>query len=145
MPAVPRRLATGSLRRAIPTGTVIHVLARAASDGATDLVSYVRPDVVVNRDGHAVVSFARAGYNVPLEPEARYKVYYADGRGETGSLLLRKGDFMPTDPPDEYLDYQTSAIDPSDDRTVWLMSVFASAGRGTAKDRYRAVVAKLVP
>ena len=116
---------------------------RSSSDGPQDLISYVQPDAVVNGDGHVVVAFARVGSNVALAPEARYKVFYADGRGDSGSQLLKAGNYLPTKTPDQYLDYQTSAIDPSDDRTVWMMSVFASIVN--RKSSYRAVVAKLVP
>jgi hypothetical protein len=60
--------------------------------------------------------------------------------------LFREGEYLPTETPDEYLDYQTSAIDPSDDRTVWMMSLFADKDRqDSTKNRYRAVVGKLVP
>ena len=65
---------------------------RSPADGAGDLLSYMRPDVVVNRDGHVVVSFARVGWNVSVFPEARYRVFYADGRGDQSSRLLRAGE-----------------------------------------------------
>ena len=74
-------------------------------------------------------------------PEARYRVFYADGRGDQSSRLMRAGEYMPAEALEEHLDYQTSAIDPSDDRTVWLMSVFGEK----ASNGYRAVVGKLTP
>jgi hypothetical protein len=70
-------------------------------------------------------------------------VFYADGRGDSGSQQLKAGDYQPTRTPDQYLDYQTSAIDPTDDRTVEMMSLFVGTANG--KNRYRAVVATLVP
>ena len=48
--------------------------------------------------------------------------------------------------PNDRLDFQTATVDPSDDRTVWLISEFADkADSGETGDAYRAVVPKVTP
>ena len=131
----------------------------APQDDPSDLVSYERPEITVNKDGHMVIVYGRVGYQTkkPLFPEVRYSVYYADNRGLRRSRLLHVGEYMPmevkigeTEPtirtPNDRLDHVFAVIDPADDRTAWVMSEYADKSdlRG-GTDHYRTVVGKITP
>ena len=132
-------------------------LNNAADDDPDDKVSYERPTITVNKEGHMVILFCRVGYDTKdtLHPEARYIVYYADDRGLRGSQVLRKGEFTPMwknpdhpkprqltiKTPNDQLDYQTAVVDPSDDRTVWMISEYADK----EANGYKTVVGKVTP
>jgi hypothetical protein len=129
----------------------------APDDSPGDKVSYERPTIAVNKEGHMVVLFCRVGFdtNRVLHPEARYSVYYSDDRGPRSSRIIREGDLTPTwENPDDpeprkftifspyyRLDYQTAVVDPADDRTVWMISEYGDA----ATNGYKAVVGKVTP
>lgn len=106
-------------------------------DSFNDVVSYEKPAIAVTKDGHMVILYGRVGFTTlkPLYPEVRYSVYYADDRGLCRSRLLQAGEYMPMEvkkeetvetinTPNDRMDYQTAVIDPSDDRTVWMISEF---------------------
>lgn len=116
---------------------------RAADDHPDDKISYEASTIAVNKDGHMVILFCRAEHETqaPLYPQARYSIFYADNRGLQGSRVLQEGTgpSYPKAIPFNHLDYQTAVVDPSDDKTVWMISEFSDNGT------YKTVVAKVKP
>lgn len=131
----------------------------AAQDDPDDLVSYERPEITVNSDGHIVIVYGRVGYQtkVDLFPEARYSVYYDDERGLRPSRLLHVGEYMPMEvksgetdqtieTPNDQLDHQFATVDPVDERRVWMISEYARKAKSPDEtDDYRTVVGRVTP
>jgi hypothetical protein len=109
------------------------------------------PSLTVTRDGHVVVLFGRRGFSLPLAHEARYSIYYNDGRGLQPAELLRAGEYVAANP--QYCggstgiaDYLMAAIDPADQGVVWLSANFTDkADNGGESDGVRTIVGRLRP
>lgn len=104
-------------------------------DPPNKVFSYYMPALTVNKDGSMVVSYCRSG--ATIWPEARYSVYFEKDADIRPSQLMHKGEYpIGTDDPDYNsqpekrtpagrFDYNGNAVDPIDDRSVWVINVFA--------------------
>ncbi len=95
------------------------------------------PIIAVNKHLDLVAGFLRTGPDgKPPVPEARYIVLYGGENEPRRSGLLRAGVSLAADPQ---VDFQGAAVDPDDDRTVWLLQVYPGPGCE------RLVVGRVVP
>jgi hypothetical protein len=116
---------------------------RNAADPPNTLFHYYWPSLEVNRDGTMVVNYSRSG--ATIYPELRYSVYRAKDSDIESSQLFQPGEYplgqddakfstRPDADPVGRQDYAASAVDPQDDRTVWIFNPYAvkaSKGNGT--------------
>jgi hypothetical protein len=119
------------------------------SDPPTALFSYAWPCLDVTKDGNMVLNYTRTGETI--FPEARFSVYRANDADISPSQQFRQGTFPVgvDDPPQSLdpagrLDNTGSAIDPTDDKTVWVIQAFAEKSNNTT-GRYRLAVQKVKP
>ncbi len=114
-------------------------------DAPTDLVSYEKPALAVNKDGDCAIVYGRIGAQTaqPLYPEVRYSVLYHNDPYPRPSTLVHKGEFLPaTNPaPKDALDLANAVVDPVDDKTLWLCHAYANQAEG----RYWIVIARAKP
>ncbi|GEM_PF-7121037 len=102
-------------------------------------LSYTIPEVEVNAADDMVIAFQRGRLNpaafVPWS--VRYATYYHDKSGISASALLHdgvwtKGKPRPPDPGGSgIVDLAGIAVDPSDDRTIWMSHAYSNGARYT--------------
>jgi hypothetical protein len=111
-------------------------------DAPTDLVSYERPALTVNKNGVCAIVYGRIGVKTaqPLYPEVRYSLLYHLDAFPRPSALVHKGEFS-TEGPIAALDLANAVVDPVDDLTLWVCHGYADKSLG----RYRIVVARVTP
>jgi hypothetical protein len=120
-----------------------------ADDGPQDRFDYERPALDVNKNGDVVIVYARRAVESAqeIDPEVRYSIlYHGESRPRAG-VLVKKGSWF--DVPDIVggegseggFDLAGAAIDPSDDRTVWITHAYADK----SVHGYRQVVAAVAP
>lgn len=125
---------------------------RNAADPPNTIFSYYWPSLEVNRDGTMIVSYNRSG--ATIFPEIRYSVYRANGNDIESSQLFQAGQYPLGEEDANYavrpdqkavgrLDYTASAVDPKDDRTVWIFQPYAIKA-STGKGGYRLKVGRIV-
>ena len=122
----------------------------APTDAPTDLVSYDRPALAVNKFGDVIYSYGRTGISTqqPLNPEVRYSIWRAGEPAQRRSQLLQAGEYQPMwfyDNPYDNLpaetvetsvthsyrvDYSTAVVDPVDDKTFWFINEYADKNIG---------------
>jgi hypothetical protein len=105
----------------------------AIGNHPTDVLNYLFPSVEVTKNNDMVVGYQRVGTTAasPLAHGVRYNVYYDGGTGPSPSSAIRNGDALsPNQPPPlGTIDLPGTALDPSDDLTVWIANAYAdSAG-----------------
>jgi hypothetical protein len=108
------------------------------------------PALAVTRDGHIVILYGRRGFLVPLNHEARYSIFYADGRGLQPSQLLHGGEFLADKAQycggDGIADYVTATIDPADQGLVWVIANYTDkADNAGESDGVRTIVGQVRP
>ena len=102
-------------------------------------ISYALPAVDVNAADDMVVAFQRGRRNPAtfIPWAARYSTYYHDKAGISNSALLHdgvwtKGVTVPADPAGSgVIDLAGIAVDPSDDRTIWMSHAYSNGARYT--------------
>jgi hypothetical protein len=127
---------------------------RNVSDPPGALFSYAWPCLDVTKDGHMVINYTRTGDTI--FPEARYSIYRAGNPDISPSHQFQPGTF-PVGVNDPIfarggtgkglagrLDNTGSAIDPSDDKTVWVIQAFAEKASDT-EGQYRLAVQRVMP
>jgi len=125
----------------------------AISDAAGVVCSYYMPTLAVNADGTIILNYCRCGPDV--FPEARYSLYLSSDADIQPSRLIHKGAYpvgsedpdwnLPIDKrtPVGIVDYVGIAVDPSDDRTAWIINVYGNKGE-TGVGQYKLVVRRIV-
>ena len=88
------------------------------------------PDLTMTGNGNIVIVYGRRGWSAPLNPEARYIVYYLDGRGLQAAQTLRKGEYSPSqtqycDSSVGISDYLIAAADPAAANVAWVIANYA--------------------
>jgi hypothetical protein len=128
-----------------------------AADDSGDKITTEFPAIAVNHDGHILISYGRTGLDTAqsLFPEARYTIYYDDGRGLMEGQVLQPGEFLPTmvhtyggvqettATARTHYDWAQSvnaAVDPNG-RAMWFIHGFADTGI----NYYRPIVGKIIP
>jgi hypothetical protein len=96
-------------------------------DAPTDLVTYVKPAVAINKHDNCAIVYGRVGVTTkkPLYPEARFSLLYAKDTAPRPSVLIHEGDFNPGVGMYDRLDLVNATIDPKDDTTLWLCHAHA--------------------
>jgi len=122
---------------------------KSVSDPPNTLFSYGWPCLDVTTAGHMVLNYTRTGDSI--FPEARYSIYRAGDPDISPSHLFRAGAFpVGVDDPTASLDLAGrldntgSAVDPADEKTVWVIQAFAEKASDTM-GRYRLAVQKVTP
>jgi hypothetical protein len=153
------RVDVSTFPKGIPTGPGSGLIDRrfgknAKSDSPGVICSYYMPTLAVNADGTIVLNYCRCGLDV--FPEARYSLYFSSDADIRPSHLLHRGEYplgsedlnwtLPTDERTitGVIDYIGIAVDPVDDRTVWMVNAFGSK-KAKGQGQYKLVVRKLVP
>lgn len=126
---------------------------RHPAEPKATVAAYYWPTLEVTHDRTAVVAYSRAGTTV--FPELRASLQYAKEKRVRPSVLLRSGDYplggedpasatRPDADPVGRLDFVGSALDPSDQRTVWFVSAHATRDTvGTG--RYALALVRITP
>lgn len=111
-------------------------------DAAEDLISYEKPALSVNKNGDCAIVYGRVGYITAkhVYPEVRYSLLYHGEAIPRPSTLVHEGEFG-AQAPSLVLDLANAAVDPLDDRTLWLCHAYADR----EQMRYRIVVARVDP
>jgi hypothetical protein len=153
------RVDISALPQGIPTGSGM-IDRRFGKNAATDppgtVCSYYMPTLAVNASGTMVVNYCRCGPDV--FPEARYSVYLDGAADIQPSHLVRKGDYPVGSEDPEYnkpiaerewaraavLDYIGIAVDPEDDRSVWIVNA-VGARQSEGIGHYELVARKIIP
>jgi hypothetical protein len=93
-----------------------------------------------------VLLYSRSGQTI--FPEVRYSTYYEKGADIQPSSLLHKGEYpVGTEYSEENttvgrFDYNGSAVDPADDCSVWMISLYGTK-KATGQGRYKVVGARV--
>ncbi len=125
-------------------------------DGPTDVVHYGNPALEVNKDGDVAVVYTRSGRRStkPVYPEARFSIFRQAGLDVLASRVLQAGDYplgtnVPAEKPIGQLDTGGAAVDPFDDRAIWMAHKYSTQGVDgngvpiVAQGGYRLVVGKI--
>ena len=102
----------------------------APQDAPGDRVSYEDPALTVNKNGDIVVAYARFGAKTkdPLNPQARYTIWYHDESKPRRSRVLKLGE---TDCcPHARVDLMSAVVDPDNDSSVWMTDMYANNSSG---------------
>jgi len=115
---------------------------RTPSDPPGALYSYDNPAVTVNADGHMLFGYCRRPFpnGPPLQPEARYSVWYSGENVIRPSRQLQAG--QAADDGSTTFDFVTATVDP-DDKTFWVALPFMQSF--TKGPSFRMVVGKITP
>jgi hypothetical protein len=115
-----------------------HFGKRSIADPPNVKYSYEFPTISVNRDGHMLIGYTRRPYQspTPLQPEARYSVWYPGEGKIRSSWLLQAGEGAD---PGGNPDYVTAVVDP-DEKTFWVGLAYVDS-----QMLFRMVVGKIVP
>jgi hypothetical protein len=126
---------------------------RHNNDPPNSFFHYGWPVVEVTKDGHMVLGYNRSG--ITIHPEARYSIYYGNEADIRPSNTLRKGMFTLGEEdaafqlrPDAAtvgrIDNGGIAVDPSDDKTIWVIQPYAIKVSDT-QGSWRLVVGRVEP
>jgi len=154
------RVDVSSFPQGIPRGPGSGLIDRrfgksAVSDAPGAVSSYYMPTLAVNADGAIVLNYCRCGPDV--FPEARYSVYLNSDADIQPSHLVHAGEYpVGSEDPDwtapidqreaakaGVLDYLGITVDPTDDRTVWIINAFGSK-KAKGVGQYKLVVKRIV-
>jgi hypothetical protein len=97
----------------------------APQDAPGDRVSYEDPVLTVNENGDILIAYARFGAKTkdPLNPEARYTLWYHDESKPRRSRVLKLGESDCC--PHARVDLMSAVVDPVNDATVWMSDMYA--------------------
>src|SRR5262245_34332789 len=118
--------------------------------------SFEIPGVEVNRNDDAVVVYERSGFGRNLlfdAPGAFYRLVAHGGAESDGILHLalcgpteaEKLGCAPPQPELSHIDTAGIAVDPTDDRTVWMAHAIADSDLAKSKHRYRLAIGHVTP
>lgn len=100
---------------------------------SSNTYDYYYPGIVATADGDAIIVFGRSGTAAGAWPEVRWTSFLSTATALEGSALAKAGEDTYSrvfNGRNRWGDYFTCALDPYDDRTVWMHGEYAELASG---------------